>query len=128
MSLEERVQSMLPLVPVDWYSHAVSMPRNNVHSANSRAQGSFRHPELRRPPLPEEAADVSNQSFANSYLTEHVKLSVTSLLKKILAVQRLSEMLLRDQSNEQHLDLVLPLHADPNLHHAARLLLTDLLQ
>src|SRR5207237_4891575 len=121
MSLEERVQSMLPLVHVDWYSHEVSTPRNNVHSASSRAQESFPHHELRRQPLPEEVADVSNRFFANSYLIVHVKLAVTSLPMKIHAVQRLSEMLLRDQNNEQHVDLVLPLLAGLNLHRAARL-------
>src|SRR6266568_7408587 len=128
MSLEEKVQSMLPLVPVDWYSHGFSMPRNNVHPASSRAQGSFLHHEQRRPPLPEVVVGVSNQFVANSYLTENEKLAVTSLPMKIHAGQRSSDKLLRDQSNEQHSDLVRPLHADPSLHHAARLLLMDPLQ
>src|SRR6266704_1960442 len=128
MRLEEKVQSTLPLVPVDWYSHGFSMPRNNVHSASSRAQGSFPHHEQRRPPLPEVVAGVSNQFVAKSYLTENEKHAVTSLPMKIRAVQRPSEMLLQDQSNEQHSDLVRPLHADPNLHHAIRILLMDPLQ
>src|SRR6266480_5189249 len=128
MSLEEKVQSMLLLVPVDWYSHGFSTPRNNAHLASSRAQGSFPHHEQRRPPLPEVVVGVSNQFVANSYLTEPEKLVVTSPPMKIHAVQRPSEMLLQGQSNEQHSDLVRPLHADPNLHHATRLLLMDPLQ
>src|SRR5260370_20988731 len=114
MTHEEKGQCMLALVAVYWYSHAVSVPRNSVHAASNRAQESFGHHELRKPPLPEEAAGVSNRFFANSCLTEHVKLAVTSLPMKIHAVQRPSEMLLRDQNIEQHLDLVLLLHADPN--------------
>src|SRR5437899_9512509 len=125
MRLEEKVQSMLPLVPVDWYSHGFSMPRNNVHSASSREQGSFLHHEQHRPPLPEVVVGVPNQFVANSYLTEHEKLAVTSPPMKIHAAQRPSEMLLQDQSNEQYSDLVRTLHADPSLHHATRLLLMD---
>src|SRR6266487_5114045 len=125
MRLEEKVQSMLPLVPVDWYSHGFSMPRDNVHSASSRAPWSFQHREQRRLALPEVEAGVSNQFVANSYLSEHEQLAVTSLPTKIRAAQRSSDMLLRDQSNELHSNLVRPLHAGPNPHHVARLLLMD---